>query len=79
LQSHSIGDKRQRMPYPLKLYFDLFVACVFAAVIALRLAPFGLLVNIGVRPGRGMSIAHHWQAAFQQTGRVGRIEKIPTQ
>ena len=35
------------MPYALKLYLYLFVACVLATVIAARLTPFGLLVNLG--------------------------------
>jgi hypothetical protein len=46
LQSHPVSDKSQPKPYVLKLYLYLFVAGVVTTLIAVRLAPLGLLVNI---------------------------------
>ena len=36
------------MPYVLRFYLYLFVACVLATIISVWLAPLGLLVNLTV-------------------------------
>jgi hypothetical protein len=46
LQCNQVGDKRERMPYALKFYLYLFLTGVVVVVIAIKLAPFGLLVNL---------------------------------
>ena len=35
------------MPYALRFYIYLFVACVLSVVVAVWLSPLGLLVNLG--------------------------------
>ena len=46
MQVSFISDKRQHMPYVVKLYLYLFVGGIVAVVVALWLVPLGLVVNL---------------------------------
>jgi hypothetical protein len=69
LQSRPVGDKRQPMPYALKLYLYLFVTGVVVVVLAVWLARSACsLIDLRVRSG--LPSDRYQSSDFQQTERV---------